>query len=629
MAQAEQQLSFRSLIDEQLEEGDYAGARVSARRYWEASPDASVARFIKSRTERLWHGQAIRTRRLAVLRSFTLEPVLPLLQAEAALAGIRLDAWIGDFNAYGQEILDPASPLYAHQPEAVILAVQTRDIAPKLWSNFVGLSEDQVRSEIETAAGALLDLLRQLRAASPASIIAHGLERPLHVSRGLLDLRSGVGQADAISQINLRLREWCANQSDVYFLDYDELQARHGRLRFIDEKKWATAKLPLSASAVGWLAAEWWRYLGALFLPAAKVLVLDLDNTLWGGIVGEDGLEGIKLNDEYSGVFFKHFQRVVLDLAERGVILAIASKNNPADALQVLNEHPDMLVRGDKFAAMRINWDPKVASLASIADELNLGLDSFIFVDDNPAECEAVRRALPQVEVIELPTDPSTYADLLRRTPRLERMSVTSEDAERGRYYSDERHRRELESSVDTLEDFLNSLRIEIEIAPIDTMALARSAQLTQKTNQLNTTTRRYSEAQLAEQLRQPSWKGYALRASDRFGDNGLVGVALLNNQGELCEIDTFLMSCRVIGRGIETAFLHRLAELARNEGARELAGWFIPTAKNAPAAQIYARAGFLLRENRDGSERWGIDLKDELSAPHWISIRSSALSAQ
>jgi FkbH-like protein len=279
-----------------------------------------------------------------------------------------------------------------------------------------------------------------------------------------------------------------------------------------------------------------------------------------------------------------------------------------------------MRIRREHLAGWRINWEPKPANLAALAQELNLGLDSFIFVDDSAAECEAVRRALPDVEVVELPKDPAAYAGILRRNPRLERLTLSSEDAERTRYYADERDRRTLAGSAGSLEDFLASLDIEAGAEPVSAATLARAAQLTQKTNQLNTTTRRYGEAELQQMLGEPAWRGYVLSARDRFGDNGVVGLALTRDDGAVCEIDTFLLSCRVIGRGLETAFLAHIAGEARERGAERLSGEFRPTPRNAPAARIYELAGFrLLGETADG-QAWGLSLSDEaVVAPAWV----------
>jgi FkbH-like protein len=527
---------------------------------------------------------------------------------------------VGAYNAYAQEILDPASALYAHRPDTVLVALQARDVTPALWDQFAAMAPDEVEAEIERAAGLLIDLLAALRRSIAATIFCHGLERPLHASEGLLDQVREVRQADALEAVNRRLRAWAADQSAVYVLDYDGLIGRHGRERWFDEKKYATTRLPLSLNAMGWLAEEWWRHVAVVALPPAKVLALDLDNTLWGGVLGEEGLAGIRLDDGAPGRFHRAFQQAVLDIARRGVLVVLASKTNEPEALEAVDRHPGMLIRRTHLAGWRINWEPKPANLAALAEELNLGLDSFVFVDDSPAECEAVRRALPEVEVVELPKDPAAYAGVLRRVPRLERLSASREDGERTRYYADERERRDLAASAATLEDFLHSLDVEAFAEPVSAATLARAAQLTQKTNQLNMTTRRYGEAQLGQMLGDPAWRGYVLSARDRFGDNGVVGLALTRDEGADCEIDTFLLSCRVIGRGLETAFLAHIAEEARGRGAERLRGQFLPTPRNAPAARIYELAGFRLEQGSEAAQDWSLALGEGApSSPAWV----------
>jgi FkbH-like protein len=614
----------RRAIDVALAGGDLADARALADAYWRASPNASTARYLTGRLDQLWPASRIVDHRVAILRSFTVEPVMPLLKAEAALAGCRLATWAGEFGAYGQEILDPGSDLYAHRPDTVILAVQTRDVAPALWSGFAGLSDVAVQDEVAAAAASLGDLVEALRSRTAANILVHNLEPPLRLNEGLLDARRPMGQAQAIAWVNHALAERLAALRDVYLLDYADLQARHGRERFVSEKKWSTAKLPLSVDALGWLAHDWWRHLSLFALPRAKVLALDLDNTLWGGVIGEDGLAGIKLSDEYPGVFYRNLQRAALDIARRGVMLAVVSKNNEDDALRVLDEHPGMLIRREHLSGMRINWEPKAANLAALAQELNLGLESFVFLDDNPVEREAIRRTLPEVIVPTLGDDPSSYADILRDLPALERLTTSAEDGERARYYAQDRDRRDLMAKTESLDDFLASLDIAVRVTPVDTMSLARAAQLTQKTNQLNTTTRRYTETQLAERLATPGWAGYVLSASDRFGDNGVVGVAVTHTDAGVCEIDTLLLSCRVIGRQIETAFLSVLAARASEAGAAQLQGWFLPTAKNAPARAIYQQAGLACVRQDGDAQLWSLPLSTSaIVAPPWIRLEA------
>ncbi len=619
----------REEIEAYLADGHRPGALAAARGYWQADPSASAARYVTSLIDKLWPAARVTTHRVAFLRSFTVEPMVPMLQAEAALDGCRVEAWVGDFNAYGQDILNPASALYASKPDTIVFAVQLRDISPDLWARFADLPEGEVEGEADRAAETVIDLLSALRQRTSAHILVHGFERPLEPSLGILDARRKTGQGDAIARLNGRIRAFAAGERGITWLDYDELQSRFGRAAWIDDRKWLTARLPLSVDAMPRLAAAWWRHIAPLARPQAKVLVLDLDNTLWGGTVGEDGVAGLKLGADYPGAYFQSLQRAALDLARRGVLLAIASKNNEADAMEVIAGHPGMLIRPEHIAAHRINWQPKPQNIAEMAKELNLGLDSFVFLDDNPAEREAVRRGCPDVTVVELPKDPARYAECLRRVAAFERHAVLEEDRDRTRLYREERERRDLMSGAGSLEEYLHALKVGIDIKPMTAATLARAAQLTQKTNQLNMTTRRYTEAQLEAVAREPGVGVYVLNASDRFGDNGLVGVAITRTAGPVTGIDTFLLSCRVIGRGVETAFLAHLAEAARAQGSSLLSGWFLKTAKNAPAADIYKNAGFHAAETTPVGQLWTFDLATRsLSAPPWIAMAPGPLQS-
>ncbi len=619
----------REEIEACLAEGHRAGALAAARAYWQAEPSASAARYVTGLLDRLWPTARISTHRIAFLRSFTVEPMVPMLQAEAALDGCRIEPWIGDFNAYGQDILNPASALYASKSDTILFAVQLRDISPDLWARFADLPESEVETEADRAAETVIDLLTALRQRTSAHILVHGFERPLERALGILDARRKMGQGDAIARLNARIRAFAAGERAVTWLDYDELQSRFGRAAWFDDRKWLTARLPLSVDAMPQLAAAWWRHMAPLARPQAKVLVLDLDNTLWGGTVGEDGVAGLKLGPDYPGAYFQSLQRAALDLARRGVLLAVASKNNEADAMEVIAKHPSMLIRPEHLATHRINWQPKPQNIIDMAKELNLGLDSFVFLDDNPAEREAVRRGCPDVTVVELPKDPARYAECLRRVAAFERHAVLDEDRDRTRLYQEERERRDLMSGAGSLEEYLHALKVAVDIKPMTAATLARAAQLTQKTNQLNMTTRRYSEAQLEQLAREPGVGVYVLDASDRFGDNGLVGVAITRLAGAVTDIDTFLLSCRVIGRGVETAFLAYLAEAARAEGAVLLSGWFLKTAKNAPAADIYKNAGFHAAETTPAGQLWTFDLSTRsLAAPPWIAMAPGPLQS-
>ena len=559
--------------------------------------------------------------RVAFLRSYTVEPSIPLLKAFARLYGIELDVKVGEFNSYAQEIIDPSSWLYEFDPQVIFFAALTRDIAPSLWYGAVDIAEQDVDGAVANTASQLLSLVDRLRERCNATVILQNLEQPIVENAGLLDSRRGVGQAEYIRAVNRKLSLSAMSQDGLYVLDYDALTARHGRERWTDEKKWLTSRSPIAADCLVFVAQEYLRFIVPLAGRQSKVLAVDLDNTLWGGVIGEDGLNGIKIGPEYPGAAYLALQRAILDLYDRGVLLAICSKNNEADALEALENRPEMLLRPKHFAARRINWIDKAQNLKEIAAELNVGIDSISFIDDNPVERQRVKLELPEVTVIELPTDPTGYSAALRSSPVFERLSVTAEDRERGRYYSEQRERKQLESSAGSLEDFYRSLEMTAEFVDVTPETLSRIAQLTQKTNQLNMTTKRYTESEVLSLVDDPAWSLFGIRVLDKFGDNGIVGVVFLKAFGDELHIDTFLMSCRVIGRTVETAMLAHVDEIARKLGAKKLAGWFLPTKKNEPAVKIYSGHGFNAAKEDENGILWELDLTEKsIVRPEWIA---------
>jgi FkbH-like protein len=530
---------------------------------------------------------------------------------------------VGGFNAYAQEILDEASDLYRFEPQAVILAVDTRSLAPELWSEFADLDPNGSAAVVARVSQQYRDWVTAFRQRSDAHLILHTLAPPPRPAFGVHDsqmhdaqIHPGQGQSAAMEELNREICTIAQSQPGVYTLDYSALVARHGQENWYDERKWLAVRLPCSAAHLPSLAREWLRYLQPLAGRVAKVLVVDLDNTLWGGVVGEDGPAGIQLEDERQGAPYRALQRALLDLTRRGILLAIASKNNPDDAMEVIGGHPAMLLRPQHFSAMRINWNDKTESLREIAAELNVGLDALAFLDDNPVERRLVRTELPEVLVVDLSDDPWQHAATVRDCAFFERLSLSEEDLRRGEFYASGKTRAALETRCVTREDFLRSLAQSVEIAPVHAATLARVAQLTQKTNQFNLTTRRYTEQQIGDLLRQPDARVVSIRVKDRYGDNGLVGVAITRDRGETCELDTFLLSCRVIGRGVESALLAYVAEQGLLAGRTRLEGWFLPTKKNAPAREFYSTHGFqAVTETPDGVF-WGIDLR--AGAPVW-----------
>jgi FkbH-like protein len=348
---------------------------------------------------------------------------------------------------------------------------------------------------------------------------------------------------------------------------------------------------------------------------------LDLDNTLWGGVVGEEGVDGIQLGPNYPGNAFMEFQRGIQGLRARGIVLGLASKNNPQDVDEVFATHASMVLGRGDFAAVEVHWEPKSESLQRIAKALNIGLDHIVFADDNPAECEHVRLLLPAVTVIQLPPRPEDYVKALFEDGWFDALSLSGEDLQRSALYERRAQAEILRESTSDLAGFYRDLDMVLSIAPVHAKTLGRVAQLTMKTNQFNATTRRYTEAEVARRMGDPAWTLLAVSVADRFGDNGLVGVIMAFLEDGVLTIDTFLLSCRVIGRTVETAMLAQLCEVGSSGGAKSLRGVIVPTPKNEPARDLFERHGFTQESvDGDGVAAWLLNLEtSSIPCPEWF----------
>ena len=442
------------------------------------------------------------------------------------------------------------------------------------------------------------EIVSSFRTQDVGHLVVTFLPRLNGPSLGIFDAQAEASESVWWSGFKAAVGQWLRAQvASSMLLDLDEVLMQVGRASFFDKRFWYSARFPFASAA----SIELSRRLVAigmnLIMPKAKVLVLDADNTLWGGVIGEDGIDGIKLGPEYPGNAFVDFQRRILDMQQRGLILAMCSKNNAADVDQVLKEHPHQVLREDHFAARRVNWLPKAENLVSLAQELNLGLDTFIFVDDSDHECAAVQHALPQVEVVQVPSRPTDVTSCLDHVARLEVLSLTSEDLAKTQMYAQERHRRELmeEVGADSSSDYLSRLGMKMTVRINGAGHLPRLAQLTQKTNQFNLTTRRYDEARVAAFLQDDEWWVADFSLADSFGDSGIVGLALLQRcTPKSIRIDTFLMSCRVIGREAEGAFLHTLLRYLVERDVELVTAEYIPTAKNVLVRDFLPEQGFV-----------------------------------
>lgn len=617
--------NMRQNIELALNAKDASLARALTAELWAAYPGPASAPIVLSTFKSLRGlGNEVETNKLnlCVLRSFAVEPSIPILKAAALLGNIELNLTLGGFNTYAQDILSPESLVYDQHLGCVILCVQTRDIAPDLWVGQADSPDEMVVDVI----GSFESLINTFRSRSDAYLLVHNLQQPAWASAGVLDDASEESQRNAIRQINSGLVKAAAKHKDVHVLDYDALVARHGRANWSDESRWLTMRLPVAMDNLYHLSNEWLKYLSPISGKIAKVLVVDLDNTIWGGVLGEDGADGIQLDGEYPGAAYQAVQQVLLDFSRRGIILAVCSKNDEADVLKVFDSHPGMLIGLESFSVLKINWQDKATNIQAVADELNIGTDAIAFLDDSATERLWVRQSMPEVCVIELTDDPMTFADTLRRAPVFERLGLSSEDKQRSRQYAEQRQRNALQGSMTSLEDFYWSLDMHLDVFSVMPADVVRVAQLTQKTNQFNLTTRRYNEADVFRLLDDPLFEIFAARVNDRFGDSGIIAVAIVEVNDTQARLDTFLMSCRVIGKTIETGILSIIADSLVTKGVTRLVGHYIASEKNSPASSFFVDHGFKNNKERG----WQIELPEAApKMPDWIKAKTFELKGE
>lgn len=559
--------------------------------------------------------------RLALLASFNAGLMPRYLAPRLREHGLMVEFYMPGFDQYRQEVLDEASELYRFSPDIVILFTDGQDLLADLCQTPLDFDEEAWQRSVENAVMevcALADLV--LRRLPGATALVNNLALPVNSGLGLLEYNSPHAVRGAFAQFNLALARAVRRMSRAFVVDYDAMVMRRGYDRWVDYRMWYLGRIRLSQDALEVLAQHYTTYILAVLGIKRKCLVLDLDNTLWGGTIGTDGLASIQLGMEGVGLAYWEFQMEILNLYKRGVLLAINSKNNWDEAVEAIDRHPAMVLRREHFAVIKINWQDKVSNIREIAEELNVGLDALVFIDDDPFEIEWVRSQLPEVQTIQTPDDPSALRQMLLDLNAFVSLSLTDEDRARGEMYRREMQRKELGQTVTSIEEFYRTLGMRATISRSGQLTRKRIAQLTQKTNQFNLTTRRYTEAEIESYEREPRRRVYGLSLADRFGDNGLVGVAITVAEEDCWRIDTLLLSCRVMGRTVETAFLAFLAEQARMHGARSIRGEYVPSAKNAPVREVYARHGFQ-PEDSDG-HWWRLDLRQHsVSYPDCIRI--------
>lgn len=554
--------------------------------------------------------------RLALLATSTVDQLLPAIRIGALRRGLAVQCHVAPFGQQHQAIRDTGSPLSAFAPDVVLLAMDPTSLVPELPLSIESGAADET---IQRQVTELRELWRMARQRFGATIVQQTLlDRSLPLF-GSFDSRVAGSPARLVRRLNAALAD-AAGEDGVLLLDLDWWSGQIGARRLGDRMLWHEAKQeisPAEAPLYGDLLA---RLLAAIRGLSRKGLVLDLDDTLWGGVIGDDGIDGIVLGPgSAQGEAFAAFQRYLKRLAERGIVLAVSSKNERPIVEAAFERHPEMILRRSDIAVVEASWDDKPSSVRRIADELNLGLDALVFFDDNPAERELMRRTLPAVAVPEVPEAAEAYGECLADAGYFEAVAFTPDDRRRtGQYVANVERKRSLAAATD-LETFLRDLAMEIEIAPFDDVNLPRIVQLINKTNQFNLATRRCTEAEIRSLMADPAAATFHIRGRDRFGDNGIVSVvigrAALSPDGDpALDIETWLMSCRVLGRRIESAALDAVAAQAVRRGATAILGRYVPTARNGLVRDHYRNLGFAPMPESDaaaGETRWILRLGD------------------
>jgi len=546
--------------------------------------------------------------RIAVLGGSTTNELVELLEIFLLASGFQPVFHQSEYGRFYEDaVLDPAA-LVAFAPDIVYLhtsRLNLRETPP------VGASAADLRSAVDAELARFRQIWQSIEQHLPAQIIQNNFELPPSALLGNLDTVAAGGATRFTLELNAAFAAAAEADPRLILQDVHSLSARIGLDRWFDWDRYFSYKILTTVDASVALARSLASIVRALYGRSRKVLVLDLDNTLWGGVIGDDGVDKIRIGRETPvAEAYTAFQEYCLALRNRGVLLAVCSKNNEEIARQGF-AHPDSVLRLEHFASFKANWEPKHENLLAIAQELNLGVDSFVFVDDNPAERAIVQAQLPSVAVPDVGSEVSQFAAIIERGRYFEPISLSSEDLARAALYQTNAVRSSAEAKFANYGEYLDSLEMTAEIECFKPVYMERIAQLTNKTNQFNLTTRRYTLAEMEAIARDPQYIGLYGRLADRFGDNGLISIVLGRREGSVLHLDLWLMSCRVLKRDMELAMLDALAEHAQNAGVHALRGTCIPTKKNAMVADHYRSLGFtqLSADAATDAVVWELDL--------------------
>lgn len=559
-------------------------------------------------------------KRIAILGGSTTSVIRDMLELFLLDNGIRPIFYESEYDKYYEDAVFGNELLDAFHPDVVIVLTSIVNLRER-----PNLGDDaaSVQAIVEQVMARYTEIWDALRARYQAAIIQMNFDVPEEAPLGSLGAVLPCGMERYVATLNERFAVAAMERLDLTLCDLHGLSSRIGAERWHDRTQYAEYKFAMSYDVMPRVALSLANLLRAMFGKMKKCLVLDLDNTLWGGVIGDDGVDGIAIGHETpTAEAFTTFQAYVKQLRERGVLLAVCSKNED-DVAKSGFSHPDSVLSVSDFVAFRANWMPKNENIRAIAEEINIGTDSLVFLDDNPAERAIVREMMPEVAVPEVTGgDVFSYIRAIEEAGYFEPITISDDDRKRNETYRENRERRELQQSLGSYDDFLASLQMKAEIAPFRSIYYDRIAQLTNKSNQFNLTTRRYTRADIERMATDPAYVTLYGRLADRFGDNGLVSVIIGKKEGTTLRIDLWLMSCRVLKRGMEQAMLDALVAAAQAQGCVELIGEYLPTKKNKMVSGLYERFGFAeASEDTDGRTVWRLELAGYENQARFIEV--------
>jgi FkbH-like protein len=552
--------------------------------------------------------------KIGIIRNITVDNYLPLLKYLILKENFNVEILQGAFDMIMQEVLSSHSSISKFEPDLLIVFLNIELISPNIYYRYAELTEGDISDEKEYLLQYLHKLFEAIKINIHSKVIFHLFELPTNPSYDIAEIQNRNGQRNFIDQINTSIIKFSKDYKDIYFVDLNIIREKLGDSNYYDRRYWYIGKVPYTLDALKEIAREQFKIIKALYGRTKKCLVLDCDNTLWGGIIGEDGIEDIKIGNTYPGNMYLDFQRQILNLFNKGVILAINSKNNEAEVLEVLEKHPEMLLKRKHFACVYANWNNKVENLKQIALDLNIGMDSIVFIDDSEFECNLIKESIEEVTVIQLPKETYKYADIIADCGLFDKLQYTDEDKNRSDLYRVNIDRKKYQESFSDINSYYKSLEMKIDIRHIDEFSVSRVSQLTQRTNQFNLTTKRYSEDDIRFFMQSEKHDVLILSLSDKFGEMGIVGVQILDFTSSIdARIDSFMMSCRIIGRGVENVFLRTGIEKCITKNYKRILGLFTLSKKNLLVSDFYNSNGFEEIISNESTKVFSINSIDQL----------------